>query len=55
LPNPAFGGGVEQRARYVLRQSLIDLAAVAELAAGELPTPQEVGRGVRRGGWNIGS
>jgi hypothetical protein len=45
----------ESGARYALRQSLIDLAAAAELVADELPAPAvervQVGR---RGGWNIG-
>jgi hypothetical protein len=39
-------------ARYALRQSLVELAASAELVADELPAPEPVR--VRRGGWNIG-
>jgi hypothetical protein len=29
----------EEGAAYALRQSLVDLAAIAELLAGELPSP----------------
>jgi hypothetical protein len=45
----------ETGARYALRQSLIDLAAAAELVAAELPEPAvERVRVGRRSGWNIG-
>lgn len=30
----------EQGASYALRQSLVDLAAIAELIAGEMPAPR---------------
>jgi hypothetical protein len=40
----------EAGARYALRQSLIDLAAVAELVAAELPRPAVAGRNARRVG-----
>jgi hypothetical protein len=43
----------EVGARYALRQSLIDLAAAAELIAAELPAPA-VERIGRRAGWNVG-
>jgi len=41
----------ETGARYALRQSLVELAASAELVAAELPAPFEH---AGRGGWNIG-
>jgi hypothetical protein len=41
----------EVGARYALRQSLVDLAAVAEAVAADLPSPS-VWNG---GGWNVGS
>jgi hypothetical protein len=43
----------ETGARYALRQSLVDLAASAELIAAELPAPTHC-RVNGRGGWNVG-
>jgi len=42
----------EVGARYAYRQTLVDLAASAELVAAELPAPFER---AGRGGWNIGA
>ena len=46
----------EVGAKSALRQSLVDLAAVAELVAAELPAPTlERAQVGRRAGWNIGA
>jgi len=46
----------ELGARPALRQSLIDLAAAAELVAAELSAPTlERARVGRRSGWNVGA
>ena len=43
----------ETGARYALRQGLVDLAAAAELVAGEMVAVERT-RAARRTGWNNG-